>query len=121
MCLSVLNIRSSSTDPGTITVTNSSLQTDTAPLSTWLPPHNPWLREGLGEGVVQVLAHYQFIAAAAGLASSAAAAAAAAARLEARAALSEMKGGESGTSSFMSPPHHSASPCVGAVPQRLDV
>jgi hypothetical protein len=55
------------------------------------------------------------------LASSAAAAAAAAARLEARAALSEMKGGESGTSSFMSPPHHSASPCVGAVPQRLDV
>ena len=54
--LSMLNIRSSFTDPGTITITNSTTLIST--LKRWLLPKTLWLREGLG-GAVLIVTRYQ--------------------------------------------------------------
>ena len=64
MYFNVLNMRSSSTDPGTITITNSATLTHSpnrsrAPRRVASPQNSLAERErGLG-GCVQVLAHYQ--------------------------------------------------------------
>jgi len=60
MYLRVLNISSSSTDPGTITITNSAPLTQTypTPLSAWLF-QNSLAERGVGGGAVLLAARYQ--------------------------------------------------------------
>jgi len=64
MYSSVLNIRSSSTDPGTITITNSATLTHStrlsyAPKRVASPQNSLALREGPGGEAVLILAPYQ--------------------------------------------------------------
>jgi len=101
MYLNVLIIRSSSTDPGTITITNSATFTQSPNLSRApkrvASPQNSLAERGAGGGSCAAsgsLSDSSLLLAAAGLASSAAAAAAAAAaaRLCCRAVLSVMGG-----------------------------
>jgi len=115
MYLSVLNIRSSSTDPGTITITDSATLTH-SPNRYCAPkrvasPQNSLAERGVGGGGCAGSGSSSDSSllqqAAAGLASSAAAAAAAA-RLG------------SPTHSFRPPPHHTANSCARAIPQGLD-
>jgi len=80
MYLSVLNTSSSSTDPGTITITNSADLTH-SPNHYCAPKHvaspkNSMVERGVGERMRRSWLVTRLVAAAAGLASSAAAAAA---------------------------------------------